>query len=415
VDRQGLPFLGMTGKFHFSWGEVGGYKKPDALLYECAAMIAQGARCSIGDHLHPTASIDESTMAVIGPAYKWVAEREMWVEDSVNGAQIALLSQEAVERPGLAGRPNHHVVADEGAVRVLMEGQFLFDVVDKESDFAPYRLLILPDRIEIDGELKAKIEAYVSSGGRLLLTGASGIDPQQGLQFDVGGTWHGTAPMNGGDYLLPVQQLRAEGINDPLFMYHPSEQVTVADGQTLGEVYAPYMDRQPRNFSGHVNAPSMPDPTPYVAGLTKGSVTYFAYPIFSVYHHVGAVSILEIAENLVEFALGEARLLTTTLPRAGRVTVRRQLQHRRDIVHLLHATPAQRGNLGGSAIQPIQDLVAIANTTVQLRADSEVRDVQLVPELHSLPFTQEGDAINFSVPVIRGHQMIEVSYATTLR
>ncbi len=76
VDPQGIPFLGMTGKFHYHWGEVGGYKKPEAMIYECGAMLAQGARCSIGDHLHPTAAIDQSTMAVIGPAYKWVAERE---------------------------------------------------------------------------------------------------------------------------------------------------------------------------------------------------------------------------------------------------------------------------------------------------------------------------------------------------
>ena len=53
VDPLGIPFLGMTGKFHTHWGEVGGYKKPEALVYECGAMLAHGARCSIGDHLHP--------------------------------------------------------------------------------------------------------------------------------------------------------------------------------------------------------------------------------------------------------------------------------------------------------------------------------------------------------------------------
>lgn len=43
VDTIGMPFLGMTGKFHFHWGEVGGYKKPEALIYECGAMLAHGA------------------------------------------------------------------------------------------------------------------------------------------------------------------------------------------------------------------------------------------------------------------------------------------------------------------------------------------------------------------------------------
>ena len=44
-----LDFLGMTGKFHTTWGEFGGYKHPNALRYECAAMLAFGSKCSIGD------------------------------------------------------------------------------------------------------------------------------------------------------------------------------------------------------------------------------------------------------------------------------------------------------------------------------------------------------------------------------
>ncbi|HEY8360454.1 MAG TPA: alpha-amylase family protein [Ramlibacter sp.] len=409
VDPQGIPFLGMTGKFHFSWGEVGGYKKPDALLYECAAMLAQGARCSIGDHLHPTASIDQSTMRVIGPAYKWVADREPWATDSVNRAQIAVLSQEAVERPSLAGRPNHHVIADEGAVRVLMEGRFTFDVVDTESDFSLYELLILPDRIQVDDHLRRKVEVFVQAGGKVLLTGRSGIGTD-GFVFDVGAEWEGTSPMVGGDYLLPIEPLRADGVNDPLFMYLPSERIRLTGGVSLGDIHDPYMDRRPEHFSGHVNAPSRPEPTGFAAGSIKGGFTYCANPIFTCYHHVGAMAILEIATKLVKHALGQRRLIETNLPSAGRVTIRRQAEHNRDIVHLLHATAALRGNLGGSAIQPIQDLVTLKDVEVALVLQSPVREVDLVPEGEALPFEVEGDILHFVVPRLTGHQMVEVRY-----
>jgi hypothetical protein len=410
VDPQGVDFIGMTGKFHYHWGEVGGYKKPEALVYECGAMLAQGAHCSIGDHLHPTGAIDQSTMRVIAPAYEWVAEREAWAVDTVNRAQVALLSVEAMDHPGLAGRPNHHVIADEGAVRVLLEGQFAFDVVDAESDFSLYRLLILPDVIAVDAALKARIEAFVAGGGRVLLTGKSGIDPQAGFVFDVGGTWHGTSDMAGGDYLLPMAALRAEGVDDPLFMYRPSEQVTVTDGAALGEVYEPYFDRRPQHFSGHVNAPSKPEPSAYAAGVEKGSYTYFAHPIFTCYFTAGSVAMLEVAEKLIRRALGEERLVTTSLPRAGRVTVRRQKGENRDVVHLLHATPALRGNLRGANIQPIQDLITLADIDVSLGVDGRVAAVKLVPEGTALAFRREGGRIAFTVPRIRGHQMVEVQY-----
>jgi hypothetical protein len=414
VERLGLPFLGMTGKFHYHWGEVGGYKKPDALVYECGAMLAQGARCSIGDHLHPTGAIDASTMAVIAPAYAWVEEREPWAVGSFNRAEIGFLSAEAASRPGLVGIPgqsDHRFDGpDHGGVRVLLEGQFLFDVLDLESDLSPYRLVILPDVIAVDEGLQARIGAYVTGGGRVFLTGKSGLRDGRAL-FDTGATWGGTSPMAGGDYLLAVPALQAEGVNDPLFMYLPSERIDLTDGQSLGQVFDPYFDRTPRHFSGHVNAPSRPEPNGHAAGAAKGGYTWLAHPIFSCYHKAGAVAMLEIAEKVIARALGAPRTVTTTLPRAGRVTVRHQPEHNRDIVHLLHATPALRGNLRGSNIQPIQDLITLSDIAVDLATEGPVAAVTLVPEGEALPFTESGGRLRFTVPQVRGHQMVEVRYA----
>ncbi len=413
VDKLPLPFLGMTGKFHYHWGEVGGYKKPDALVYECGAMLAQGARCSIGDHLHPTAMIDGSTMAVIAPAYKWVEEREAWAVDSVNRADIAFLSAEAASRPGLVGIPgqmdNRFDGPDHGGVRVLLEGQFAFDVIDLDSDLHLYKLVILPDVIAVDDALKSRIDAYVAKGGRVLLTGKSGLRDGKFL-FDIGADWQGTSGMTGGDYLLPAPALRADGVNDPLFMYFPSEQITPTSGTSLGSIYDPYFDRTPRHFSGHVNAPSQPAATPYSAGVTNGGFTYLAHPIFSCYHRAGAVAMLEIAENAIRQALGSPRTVTTTLPRAGRVTVRTQPGQNRDVVHLLHATPALRGNLRGSNIQPIQDLITLTDIKVDLAPTANVKVVNLVPEGTTIPYTLNNGRLHFTVPAVRGHQMVEVIY-----
>ena len=413
VDKLPLPFLGMTGKFHYHWGEVGGYKKPDALIYECGAMLAHGARCSIGDHLHPTAAIDASTMAVIAPAYKWVADREAWVEGSVNRADIAFLSAEAASRPSLVGIPgqsdNRHDGPDHGGVRVLLEGQFAFDVIDLASDLEGYKLVILPDVIAVDDALKAKIDTYVARGGRVLLTGKSGLRGGKFL-FDVGADWQGTSGMAGGDFLLPDLALRAEAVNDPLFMYLPSEQIKVTNGTSLGQVFDPYFDRTPRHFSGHVNAPSQPTPNGFAAGVSHGGLTYLAHPIFSCYHKAGAVAMLEIAENAIRAALGSPRTVTTTLPRAGRVTVRHQASHNRDVVHLLHATPALRGNLRGSNIQPIQDLITLGDIGVDLGVTGPVKAVALAPEGTPIPHTVANGRLQFTVPSVRGHQIVEVIY-----
>ncbi len=414
VDQLGPPFLGMTGKFHYHWGEVGGYKKPDALIYECGAMLAHGARCSIGDHLHPTGRIDDSTMAVIAPAYDWVEQREAWAVDTVNRAEIAFLSAEAASRPSLVGIPgqsdNRFDGPDHGGVRVLLEGQFAFDVIDLESDLTGYRLVILPDLIVVDDTLKARIDAYVATGGRVLLTGKSGLR-DGAFVFDIGATWQGTSAMVAGDFLLPQAQLRADDVNDPLFMYAPSEQITLTTGTSLGAVFDPYFDRTPAHFSGHVNAASQPEPNGFAAGVSHGGFTYLAHPIFSCYHRAGSVAMLEIAEKLIRHALGSPRLITTTLPRAGRVTLRHQAAQNRDVVHLLHATPALRGNLRGANIQPIQDLITLSDIGVDLAITGPVKAVTLVPEGTPIPHRSTAGRVQFTVPAVRGHQMVEITYA----
>jgi hypothetical protein len=54
----GLDCLGQTGKFHTSWGDLHSFKNPAALQYECFRMVAMGAKCMIGDQLHPAGRID---------------------------------------------------------------------------------------------------------------------------------------------------------------------------------------------------------------------------------------------------------------------------------------------------------------------------------------------------------------------
>ena len=75
---------------------------------------------------------------------------------------------------------------------------------------------------------------------------------------------------------------------------------------------------------------------------------------------------LEIAEKLIASALGGPLMLTASLPRAGRATVRHQAAANRDVVHLLHAAPVLRGQFRGAGVQPIQDLIPLHGVAVTL-------------------------------------------------
>jgi hypothetical protein len=94
-----------TGKFHTSWGEFGGFKQPDALIYECSQMAALGARCLVGDQLHPSGAIDAATYRSIGPAFARIEALEPFLDGAQPVSEVAILSAEHFW-PGEGGQPS---------------------------------------------------------------------------------------------------------------------------------------------------------------------------------------------------------------------------------------------------------------------------------------------------------------------
>ena len=135
-----------------------------------------------------------------------------------------------------------------------------------------------------------------------------------------------------------------------------------------------------------------------------------AHPLFTAYKRIGAVAMLEIAEKVVAHALGHLRMIETSLPRAGRATLRRQAKEKRDVLHLLHATPALRGNIRGDNVQPIQDILTLKDIAVTVEADRKVRSVRLAPSGEALEFNTRKGRVAFTVPEVHGHQMVEIAY-----
>ena len=145
----GHDSLGMTGKFHTSWGDFQSYKNAEALQFECFQMLALNAKCSIGDQLHPTGRLDQATYDLVGPVYRDVARKEPWCRGARALTDIGVFTLEEFTGERLTAE----TVA---AVRMLQEGGHQFDVVDSETSWDGYRLLILPDAVTLDEKLGAQ-------------------------------------------------------------------------------------------------------------------------------------------------------------------------------------------------------------------------------------------------------------------
>lgn len=408
----GLQYLGMTGKFHGTWGEFGGFKHPNALRYETSLSIAFGAKCSIGDQLHPSGFMNPATYELIGKAYREIEKKEPWCVCSANLADIAVLSQEAVGG-GHANR-DRASQADTGANRVLLEGKYLYNFIDQYEDLSRFKLLILPDTIRLSADLADRIGAYLRSGGKVLATGQSGLAQDRDeflLDFGCDYTGEsGTKP----DYVLPEFDLTNGRV--PHVMYEGGYTLRLRDGQCLLRRQNSYFDRDVYRFCSHQHTPNDDDAQTQPAGVLRGNTAYLGWNIFTDYALNGSLHLKEILRHCIEALIGDTKSLEVGLPDRGVATLAAQREERRYIAHLLFAHTTLRGTVkleGAIAQKPIEvieDIVPLTNVPVTLRVAEQIRSVHLEPEHQELPFTTNGSEVRFVVPKVEIHQMVSLGY-----
>jgi hypothetical protein len=412
--KLGVDFVGMTGKFQTMWGEFGGYKHPNALRYECAAMLAYGAKCSIGDQLHPDGKMDKSTYEIIGDAYSEVEKKEPWCRNVENIADIGLLWGTWPD-----ALKHEMEAANTGACRLLLEGHFLFDVLDTKMDFSPYKVMILPDGISIDDSLKIKLDKFLVGGGKLFLTGKSGLDTEGKFCFDVGADHFGANDCEP-DYVLPVESLRPSFVDSPLVMYRRAQKIKVTSGKSLGMVYDSYFNRTWNHFCSHQHTPPQTQPNGFDSGVLKGNILYLAHPVFTIYYGLGAVTYKDYISSSLKLLLGKDQSLSCTMPSTARVSLMTQEKERRYILHLLYANTITRGGgielsggaLGGKTreINIIEELLPLRNIEVSLNLPKKVAQVTLEPQGEPISFTITEGRINLKIDSFTCHQMVVLNY-----
>ena len=402
VQCFGMDFLGMTGKFHTTWGEFGGFKHPNALRYEVSLAAANGAKSSIGDQLHPSGEMDMATYKLIGAAYSELEEKEEWLDNVEQVTDIAVFSYESYSGSFGVGQSTNVTGIDAGVARILLEGKYLFDVVDMENDFNDYKVVILPDMIRINPELKAKLDDFIKHGGKILASGKSGLmDNEDAFAYDFGVKYVGENPYNP-DYFRPNFEM--EGLFETAYvMYSEGTKVELSGGIELGKRENPYFNRDVEHFCSHQHTP---DSFEYGgSGMAQGKDgIYIAWQIFSEYAEKGSLILKRTVTHALDLLLGDNKTIKTNLGAQGVVTLMRQ--EGRYINHLLYASPVRRGK----DTEVIEDILPVLDTEVELKLPKKIKNVYLAPQKQAIEFTQDGDKVKFKVDKFECHQMVVLDY-----
>lgn len=398
----GDDFLGMTGKFHTTWGEFGGFKHPNALRYEAALNLANGAKMCIGDQLHPRGKMDEVTYGLIGEAYKEIEKKEAWCNHVKNIADIAVLtpeSQKVEQTTAQKGKSGH---SDAGVVRMLLEGKYLFDVIDTIANFDRYKVIILPDEITPEKTLMAKLETYVSKGGKLLVTGKSMLGDDD-FMLDMGIKWQGKNPYRP-DYLVPEFSYHNLG-STAFIMYGEGQRIEATHGEVLGHREDSYFNRDFLHFSSHFHTPN--EPGKRTPGMVESDMgIYIAWNVFEDYALKGSLILKDTVMFALDRLLGENKTVQTNLGAQGVMTLQHQEDEKRYINHLLYATPVKRGK----NVEVIEDMIPVYDIDVQVQVSNAINKVYLAPQMEEISFDINGNSVSYRVPVVNCHQMVVLEY-----
>jgi hypothetical protein len=382
----GKEYLGMTGRFSEMWGHFNSYKAPAALEFECLSMLAQGAKCSVGDQLHPRGALDEATYELIGPVYAKVEEREPWCTGAKAVAEIGVINSEGFDATMERMDPRNL-----GASRMLIEGKHQFDLIDFEANLSDYKVLVLPDVTPIDDASRAKLQNYLDEGGSIIASHKSGLN-LPGMPGKIAGDLEFSP-----DFIRPNKAIHPQDQTDFVMYERGFEVEPYSEATVLGRISVPYFERSTDYFISHAHTP-VEKSTETPAVIKYGNVVYFAHPIFTTYAKHSMLFHRDIVLAALAMILPEPALKVDG-PSALQATLTHQGENA--IAHLLFYIPERRG----LNFEIVEDALPIRNLPVHIRG--QYARARLVPENIELQVRHEGSYTTVIVPSMVGHQMIE--------
>ena len=405
IRNGNLDYLAHTGKFHTSWGDFHSLKNKEALEYECFRMLAYNSKCLIGDQLHPDGKISKETYDLVGSVYEQIEKKEPWCSNAKGVVEIGLITSEYYKKDSDSSLKKIPKEIN-GACAMLDELGYQFNIIDESEDFSIYTVLILPDAILCSEDLAKKLENYIQNGGKIIATAKSGLnlDETAFAVKSLGINWVGKAPYSP-DFLMPTDYFGKNLPKAEHVMYEQGMQIDLIGAKEVVKTYIPYFNRTWEHFCSHLHTPSShkygyPGITEY-----KGNY-YFAHPVFSIYQEKHPKWCKEFVKDVLEVMI-EKPLVQHNGPSTMIVTLNEQTRKSRYILHMLHYIP----NKIAEEILTIEDIIPLYNVKVRINVSKTVKSVKMVPENIQLEFTLgEDNCIEFVIPEIKGHNMVELSY-----
>ena len=390
--NEGKPMTGMSGKFHTAWGEFGGFKYPNALKYEASSMIAFGTNVNFGDQLHPNGLLDSETYRNLGGVFDYVEKIEDYGPGGLHEARVGLW---------LAYDNN----VEQATSLLLLETQTNFVVANNLDDWSNLEVIVVPSTPCIAVDDVKRFTQYVQNGGKVLMIGDGALKAdRKSFVLDVGAQYIGQGSYDI-DYTVVTDKLSKNVVTSPFLNYSTAYKVKTDKGtELLAYIREPYFSRTRKHYTSHQNTPYQLQNADHPAIFRKGNIVVTAHPLDKLYRDHGAQIHRELFNNTLDMLL-EKPMVSADLPSSGRINLLHQPEKNRYVLHLLYATPIQRGEA-----QVIDDLVPIHNTDVEINLPVQVKKAYSVPGNNEVELSYADGVAKAVIPEFTAHVALVLEY-----
>ncbi len=384
----GKPGVHMTGRFN-RWSDFGGIRNAHTLKYELFFALANGLRPNIGDHLSPDGKISETVFDRCKEVFGALHKYDRWFDDSSAEADAAIVWHNGGEI-----RLSKVI---SGTVRMLSEMNMQFDIVSPAVSWEKYSLLIFPDGVRLDGNMRRKIREHVAKGGYLFVSGRSGLDENNTFPVEWGVEFESDAAFT------PAYFTNApgDGRGDLTYsFYEEACQVKPLEGsQTLYHLVAPALNREWDGlYPEYYNPPFKKSSYPFIS--CRGKSAYCSGKIFTGYADMAPVPVREAMKETLELMGWSSMLKVKGAPSFVKFFAGHSKEGK--MVSMLAYLPEKRG----AEMETVEDELTAGNFELSLKCPGGVRRVYMAPEEKELSFRQEGEYITVTVPEFTGFSMV---------
>lgn len=379
--RMNKDVICMTGKFHYNWGEFGGYKKQEALLCEVVYSMMNGDKLSIGDQLHPDGKLDTYTYALIGESFSYAKKIEPYCFHDM--------------ATNLAVIPSCDQSTNLGFLKILLEKQVDYDVIyEKDNLFAYDCIIALPNSI-IKKDFARQLIDF-SKKGKLVIIGDAAknfdfFEDAHFSEFDV-------------DYIVPDQMRLLSKYRDTAFLaYNAGYYIkTPNNAKVLASIDIPFFNRTMEKFCGHLNTPNRGECISSPAAAVKGNILFIAHDLGKMYLEYG----MTLHKDYFIECLKEVYTpLVECLPSYSSIRVKLLKQdEKKYFLHIFNFQATQRGK-----VLVVEDILPIFELKVKVKLKDKIKNIKDCLDAEEIKFEQFEGYVQVNINKLEMHKVIEIN------